>query len=337
MTQTAFFSPVIRRVGLALVQLIGLILLTAVLVSCSSGGEEVAATAVSQANPTTTPTETIPPTYTPTATATATAVPSQTPTPTETATPQPTATSTPRPTATRRPATSTSGTGSSSSNQGGGDQPDPDALAWLQDAEGAMRKLDSMQISAQIEMITTDMTLTMSQECASQIPDQSYCLTQSIIIATDVDPFTTTVETLQNGTTLWVRTEDGAWEEQPDDGMDNMGLSSDAISTIRLSEFVTDIEVVGKTEIDEAAVMELAFDLDVPAYFASLLGEDMADIFAQSATEMTGNGRIWIGQEDHLIYRMMVEMTFLIEGETLTAINRAAYHGFNAPVEFPQP
>ncbi len=89
--------------------------------------------------------------------------------------------------------------------------------------------------------------------------------------------------------------------------------------------------------INDTLVHEVAFILDVEAYFSTILGEELAGMFIAAASDMTGQGSLWISQEEILLQKAFIEMNLLIEGEPMEVTTEAAYYGANEPVDIPDP
>jgi hypothetical protein len=116
-----------------------------------------------------------------------------------------------------------------------------------------------------------------------------------------------------------------------------MGFSPQAVNELRISQFLTTTTLVGETTMGQVPLYEIAFDLDVADYLGTLLGGAEDEAVAELIRSGEAEGRMWIGQEDFLFRKLIIEMTLTVEEETLTVVSRAAYSGFNEPVEIPDP
>jgi hypothetical protein len=278
-------------------------------------------------------------TQTPLPTDTATPEPTDTPAPTDT--PQPTATATrPRPTATatRPRPTETAAPDADDSDDSGENTGELDALRLVIEAETAARELRTITMMQNVNVNFQIVEQTSIQTCYIELPDHTYCVTDSIVSFGSTEPVTTTNEVVQIGEQVWIREGvDGEWQELPEDALGAAGLSEEGLGQLRLSDYMTEVELVGETTIDGVPVHEVTFGLDVPAYFSSVLGEEAAEQFLASAGDSSGSGTMWIGQEDNLTRKALVEMMIEVEGQEMVMTTQVTYTAFNEPVEIPDP
>jgi hypothetical protein len=333
------------------------------LFACNSGGAEEVSTPVATAaveeevaavtdtpepEPTDTaepePTDTPEPTNTPEPTDTPepTAVPTDTPEPEPTDEPEPTATQS-RPTLTptpdkSRPEATPTPEETTATGAGNDDPETADALQLIIQAEERAQRLETITINQLIIVSVPGLfEQKIDQTCATQLPTDAYCTMIVTVTFEGGDPVETIVETVTLGEQSWLREEGGEWEELPPDMLEQQGFSQEGLEQLKISEFILEAEQTGETIIDGVPVYEISFTLDVNNYFASILGEEAAELFTQGAEENSGSGRMWIGQEDMLSRKVTVEMTFVIEGESLTVTTQAASSGHDEPVEIPDP
>lgn len=329
---------VLRRVGLVLALLLFL------LAACQSEQETSPGAAPQEvAEVTGSPTATAEPTDTPAPTATETPLPTDTPTAVPTNTPMPPPTNTPakqKATATPDKAKpqplptkeATGEPGSTTESSG-----EIDARQLITDSEEKSHDLDYISLTQNVNVEAESFSQHMTQTCHSAPPDRAYCLSEITVTVGETDPIETSNEMVQIEDQLWAREEEGEWMELPPEFLDESGFSSEGLEQITLSEFITGAELSGETTIDDVPVYEITFDMDIEGYFATVLGEETAAFFVENMSDSEGSGRMWIGQKDSLPRKALVEMSFAIEGETLTMTTQVAYHGFNKPVEFPDP
>ena len=329
------------------------LLLVLLLVACGSDNSngEVSETAVAiptqeiaAVTDTPEPTETtVPPTDTPEPTATA--VPTDTPEPTETAVPP---TDTPEPIDTKEPAPTDTPAKPTSTPAPDEEEAVPtaqpltedveiDAMQLVLDSEARARSLQTSQFTQNVRVTLTGLEQHVTQHCMAELPDKAYCRSDITLIIGEAEPIETYNETVQQDERLWLREEGGEWQDATNEFTQSGMFSEEGLEQLVLSEFMEEAEVTGETVIDGVPVYEVTFTLDVNAYFASILGEEMAELFASGATENSGNGRSWIGQEDMLVRKAFIEMFILIEGEEMHVTTQVASFGFNEPVEIPDP
>ena len=305
--------------------------------------------------------ETAVPTNTPEPTETP--APTSTPEPTETTaqtnTPEPTATQTPEPTNTPgRPtltptidknailtATAEAAEMDEEENEdvsepeSSGEVDPADALEILLRSEEATAKAETIVFSQVVEVIITgQFTQTMTQNCQIEQEDvqNGYCETITSFIIPDVDPIEESGEVVLLGDQMWSRQgEDEEWEQMPEDFMESAGFSED-MGQVGLSEFITLATVTDETKMNDKAVYEISFELDVATYFGSILGDEAASMFTEMSEEMSGRGKMWIGKEDFYPVKADIQMMFLIEGEEMTTSTLAEYD-YNVPVSIPDP
>ncbi len=330
------------RLALALPLLLLLLSLLPLLTACGSGDETADSTEAAAA-PSATPTEsaTPPPTNTPTQTPTVTATAPPTATPTETPLPSPsptdTAVSESESTPTRiRPTTAPDETPLPTAEPiAPADAPDP--LELIAKAEASMQQLETMSVRQSTSLEAAGLRQSQNQTCQARYTQEHvYCITESTIAFGEMEPTEEYVELLQHGDRLWVRQEpNGEWEELPEEEVAQMGSLVENVSG--LGDYLTTATVAGTATLDGAPVYEITFDLDVAEYLESLLGEEFGQGLSETALSAEATGQMWIGQEDFLLRRINADMHFDIEGETVTTTSRAAYTGFNEPVEIPDP
>jgi hypothetical protein len=242
--------------------------------------------------------------------------------------PGPTVTATrPRPTA-----TATRDAGDSDNNVG-----ELDALRLVIEAETAAKELETMTFVQNLDFDFQIFQQNMVQTCYVELPDSSYCVTEAVVSFAGQEPVTTTNEVVQNGDQVWLREGEGDWQELPPDTIEQIGLSEEGLGQLRMSDYMLEATLAGETIIDGVSVDEVTFDLDVNAYFQSILGEAAAEQFLASASDGMGSGTMWIGQEDKLTRKALIEMSFTVEGQQLVVSTQAVYTDFNQPVEIPDP
>lgn len=311
---------------------------------CAAEAEEAAATPAEVAAVTEIPTDTPQPTAEPTDTAvpTNTAEPTDTPEPTNTPAP----TNTPgRPTLT--PTIDKSAVSADDATEKETPAPSGDgitdvptnALEVITLSESAAEVAETIFLNQFVEVLVSGaFTQTITQNCFVEQGDiiSSYCQTAVTVTSAGADPVEEQNEIVMIGEQIWMRSGDEVeWEEMPPDFIEQAGFSED-IGQMKLSEFMTDAAIIGETVIEDEPVYEIAFELDVEAYFATILGEEMATMFAELSEEMSGGGKLWIGQKDSYPRKADVEMIFLIEGEEMVTSTQAAY-SYNEPVRIPDP
>ena len=176
-----------------------------------------------------------------------------------------------------------------------------DALDILLRSEEATAKAETIVFSQIVEVIITgQFTQTMTQNCQIEQQDvqNGYCETITSFIIPDLDPIEESGEVILLGDQMWSRQgEDEEWEQMPEDFMASAGFSED-MGQVGLSEFITLATVTDETKMNDKAVYEISFELDVATYFGSILGDEAATMFTEMSEEMSGRGKMWIGKED---------------------------------------
>ena len=328
----------------------GWLLIILVLVACGAGGENVVETAVptqevAAATETPEPTETAEPTET--------VAPTETSAPTETAVPpteepiaeeespeteDPAATEEPEATATTaKPTLTPTPDKIIPTAQPLAEDDEIDALQLVLDSEDRSRGLQTSRFTQNILVLTTGFEQQVTQNCQMELPDHGYCRTDIVFTVNDGAPLETYNETVQDGEQTWLREEGGEWREVTAELAESDVISQEGLQQLTMSEFMLEANVAGETTIDGVPVYEVVFDLDVNTYVASILGEELADLFTSGAGENSGSGRTWIGQEDRLARKALIEMSFVIEGQTVFITTQVSSFGFNEPVEIPAP
>ncbi|MEZ4645331.1 MAG: LppX_LprAFG lipoprotein [Chloroflexota bacterium] len=285
-------------------------------------------------------------TETPVPTETATAIPpTETPPPTETAVPTeipPTATRskpTATPTRAKETATATAVPDSDSNSDATPDAAAPDALELLTKSSEAQGKLDSFTQIQTISMESDLFTQTQTQTCMYDMPDQIYCYNETAGIYGS-ETVTGTTEMVYNGEAFWMRQNEGEWEQMPEDFMQQMGYSEDLTAQSRMvldESLITAATITGETVIDGVPVYQIEAEMDLSAMLEIMLNEEMAAQFADMVEDGTLTTTLWIGQEDNLTRKQLVNMSFTVEGMELTMSMQAANTGFNEPVDIPDP
>lgn len=212
-----------------------------------------------------------------------------------------------------------------------------DAMQLVLDSERRALNLETSQLTQNVLVTTTGFEQRMTQNCATELPDHAYCRSDIVVTAGGNEPLESYNETVQDGEQIWLRQEGGEWRDVTAEFAESQIFSQEGLQQLTFSEFIDEAEVVGETTIDGVPVYEVAFSLDVNAYVASILGEELAALFTAGADENSGSGRTWIGQADRLVRKALIEMSFVIQGETMSITTQAASFGFNEPVEIPEP
>ncbi|MDX1688821.1 MAG: hypothetical protein R3248_12625 [Candidatus Promineifilaceae bacterium] len=331
-----------RRPALALPWLLLLLSLLPLLTACGSAdatAEPTEAAAVPSATPTesATPVPTATPTQTPTSTATTppTATPTETPLPSPS--PTDTAVSESESTPTRIRPTSAPDETPLPTAEPIEPASAPDPLELIAKAEASMQQLETMTLRQSTSLEAAGLRQSQSQTCQVRYTQEHvYCVTETTIAFGEMEPTEEYMELLQRGERLWVRQDpDGEWEELPEEEVAQMGSLVENVSG--LGDYLTTATVAGTATLDGAPVYEITFDLDIAEYLESLLGEEVGQGLSETALSAEATGQLWIGQEDFLLRRINTDMHFEVEGETVTTVSRAAYTGFDEPVEIPDP
>lgn len=310
--------------------------------------------------PTETPTEKPTDTATPLPTATATSVPTGTPTsqPTETAVPtrRPTATPGSQPDATKENSgdATESETKEDAETVAEGDsekEEDPidstlresdselSAEEILQKSSEALNKIDTITQEQNLIVSTSFFTQTQHMICHQDLPDSGYCITEISMQAPGEEPMVIqSFEIVVHDDQYWIRPEgQEAWEELPEDFLEDSGFAEDFEEEYTSAlEFLIDPALIGEREIDGLVVYEIHADLS-EEMFAVVLNEETAEQFLAEAEDLEMSTTLWIGKEDFITRRQVLNMFLIIEGEAIELENVVINSNINEPVDIPDP
>jgi hypothetical protein len=189
-----------------------------------------------------------------------------------------------------------------------------------------------------------DMTQNMDMDCVAEViagqdemRENSFCLAQmSLSMEGEPEDLEVQFEMVQLDGEAWVRMEgEEVWVAAPQD--DSSLSASNQLSLEDLEPYLLDAQIVGETEIDGEVVYEITFDLDMVAFLGSVLGEDFADEMPEDLDEFFMSVRFWIGQDDLLTRKVVVEMSMQVDGEVFDMGMNFTYSKYNEPVEIPDP
>ena len=322
----------------------------------------IAAVVVSTETATAEPTPTAEPTAEPTATTAPTATAEPTAAPTETPIPEPTATAT-KPAPTREAPTATPAKDEptrvaeatpivkeeveeeddvlieESAAPVTVDLAELDVVALMQTAEANAKAQETIIIEQNITTLLPGVSQSQSQTCYLETETGwQYCLTVSSAVVEGMgDPISSTNEIVYRDETLWVRVDDGDWEELPVDFLETAGFESfDQLNNIGLSEFVASAEATRQIRLNGIEAYEIQFELDVESYYNAIVNEEMADQIFSLFAEYSGGGTIWLAVEEELVQRMTLQVVFTGDEGELIATTKATYR-FNEPITIPNP
>lgn len=337
------------------------ILLLGVLAACNSGADTavptptaVPATEVAAATHTPQATATSTPTQVPTATHTPT--PAPTDTPTHTPTPEPTATKQPSPTPTIRasatpgakvkpaPTGDATATGPEDNTETSEVTPvDPalDAMTILAKSQEAQSKVQTLTQHQVTLLVSGGVTQTQTHDCQRELPANAYCI---IVIQVELaempEPMTSTLEMLVVDGAYWAReTDEDAWEQLPDDLLQQMGLSDQLQFEFSVDPaYVTAAEITGQRVLDGIPVYEIQAELDAEQYFAQYFNEEMAAQILANTDDVSFTTTLWLSQEDFITRKQEVLMTLTtVDGETIFSSVQVTNSHINEPVSIPDP
>lgn len=324
---------------------------TAVPAETAIPATDIPATQVAAATstPTVTPTHTA--TAMPTATHTAAA-----PTETATAAPSPAATATKRASATpgvRASATpggnrDTAGTGTAVPTRPAADATaasaagdSPDAMTILQKSQEAQDKVHTLTQHQVTVLVSSGITQTQTHDCQRELPNNAYC---QISIGTQLpgaaNAITTTLEMVLLDGVYWVReTSDDAWEQLPEDLLQQMGMADQLAFEFSIDPiYVTRAEIIGEREIDGVPAYEIQAALDAELYFNDYFNEETAAQILENLDEASFVTTLWIGREDFITRKQVLTMILsTIEGETITTTAQVINNRIDEPVFIPDP
>jgi hypothetical protein len=317
--------------------------------------------AVATEAPTAEPTATVEPTAELTATTAPTATAEPTAVPTETPIPEPTATAT-KPAPTREAPTATPAKDEptraaeatpivaeveeeedvvieESAAPVTVDLADLDVVALLQTAEANAKAQETIIIEQIITTLLPGVSQSQSQTCYVETETGwQYCLT---ITSAEVEgmgaPISSTNEIVYRDETLWLRVDDGDWEELPADFLETAGFESfDQLNNIGLSEFLATAEATRQIRLNGIEAYEIQFELDVENYYNAIVNEDTADQIFGLFPEYSGGGTIWLAVEEELLQRFTLQIQFANDEGELVVTTKATYR-YNEPVTIPNP
>ena len=196
----------------------------------------------------------------------------------------------------------------------------------LSASSAAMQQVNSMQFTFETTVEAVGQTITTTGEGAMQNPDTVYM---------KLDILGNTVEFLMLGDQGSYIKLPGATDftQMTQDDVATLGEPPDIKAQMDLSKFASQSSLQGEEDLNGVPTYVISFDLDMPRYLA---GNPDSSGFLDAANT-TGQGKMWIGKEDNLLYQMTMEMQSASETLPVGITNTFTFFGFNEPVEIPQP
>jgi hypothetical protein len=123
------------------------------------------------------------------------------------------------------------------------------------------------------------------------------------------------------------------WERTSLEQMDlSTSLLRNAFSLIEVSDTAIAPTLSGIEVVNGISCQKVTLGLDLPLYLArrAPAASSQIDLVASRA-----RGELWVGLEDHRIYKLYIEMDLVSQGESQPVKATIEFSGFNEPVVFP--
>jgi hypothetical protein len=242
-------------------------------------------------------------TNTPTSTTTHTATFTHTPTSTKTASPTPTPSATPTPTLSQ-------------------------AEQYLFQAEQAMQSVNTLKMKITLATKSGVIPVTFRGNGIAERPDKVYIKLSLLLQSYEVLSLSSDevyVKLLGSDT----------WELTTPEQMDlPTSLLRNAFNLIDIRRTALSPVVMVDEDVNSVMCHHLTLGIDLPLYLAQRapIASSQIDLVASRA-----RGELWIGVDDHRIYKLNIVMEIVNRGETEAVPVNATieFSGFNEPVEFP--
>jgi outer membrane lipoprotein-sorting protein len=195
----------------------------------------------------------------------------------------------------------------------------------LDQAAAAMEQVESMRFNYTVKVDAAGQSMTTEGEGAFQKPDQMYMKLK--ILGQQIEMLTL------GPNQVYVKMPGSDQYTQAPVGLAAMGGAPDIMGQLKVGDFASTTTLEGEDTLDGAPVNVVSFDMDVAKYLQTDQGN--AAIFNPAKT--TGKGKIWIGKDDGLIYKMALEMTMDVADNPVAMQTEMLFSDFNEPVDMPQP
>ena len=104
-----------------------------------------------------------------------------------------------------------------------------------------------------------------------------------------------------------------------------------------MEPYLDSAEIVGETEIDGMTVYEISFELDLAEFMDTFMGEELSDLPAEDIGEFDMSVRYWLGQDDLLTRKAVIELDMEVEDESLYILMNMSLSDYGKPVKIPDP
>lgn len=220
-----------------------------------------------------------------------------------------------------------------------------DVYAIIEKAQTISEQVESMHLwmnmLVEVEGITQDMTMDCDVETISENDSEPYenmyCQVQVLFsMFGESGGEAINLEMIQLGSEAWMRVEgEEMWMPIPQE--ESSLVATDQLSLEDMEPYLEDAQIIGETEIDGVVVYEIEFDMDVFAFMTSFMGQEFEDTDLEELDEFLMTVRYWIGQDDLLTRKAVIDMALQIEGEPFNMLINMALSNYNEPVKIPNP
>ncbi|MCB0032964.1 MAG: hypothetical protein KDE51_03005 [Anaerolineales bacterium] len=287
-----------------------------------------------------TPRATLPPTNTP--------LPSGTPAPTLPV--RPTSTRQPSPTpplfietrvnASTIPAPTSGGTGSVTTTPVAQIPNETNGYSQLLTAANALSQLNTFRV-VKGNVINDDTNdefrLDTTQTCDVRNPSDMYCKNSyELETSSSSQNITSSNEFLKLGNSIWVRANtNDDWDDSNISAVEEDGFTLQSIQTFVIPTFVSSIRSVQNTVLNGVSVYRIEYNINDDIFVDSTI--DSSVLNPSDDATVRGVGIAWIGVDDNLPRRSVIDVDVTEDGETVNIAIQTDYSNFNVAITFPNP
>jgi outer membrane lipoprotein-sorting protein len=203
--------------------------------------------------------------------------------------------------------------------------PPSSAVDILAQATAAMEQVESMLFTYTVKVDAAGQAMTTDGQGAFQKPDQMYM---------KLSVLGQNIEMLMLGPDkFYVKMPGSDKFSLAPTALSGLSGAPDILAQLKVGDFASTTTLEGEEILDGVPTNVVSFDMDVAKY----LQTDQANASVFDPAKTTGKGKIWIGKEDGLIYKLALEMNMDVADNPVTMQTEMLFSNFNEPVDMPQP
>jgi outer membrane lipoprotein-sorting protein len=195
----------------------------------------------------------------------------------------------------------------------------------LAQATAAMDQVETMQFTYSVKVDAAGQSVTTDGQGAFQKPDQMYM---------KLNVLGQNIELLMLGPDkLYLKMPGSDQFTLAPAELAALGGAPDILGQLKVGDFASTTHFEGEETLDGVPTNVISFDMDVAKY----LQTDPTNAAIFDPTKTTGKGKIWIGKEDGLIYKLALEMNMDVADNKVAMQTEMLFSNFNQAVDMPQP